>query len=199
MADAVVTVFVEGDTEVDFYRKLVAYLREKHGGHLSCKVDIKNVKGVGNYQSKVGRIFLHGVKPKYPDCVYKVILSYDADVFRFSRRPPVDWNAVVTDLKNKGAHEICMVKAMTSIEDWFLYDADGLRQFLHLSKKIKMTDYKGLKGLEQLFLRAGKTYIKGARCKGLVDALDMDVIYSRIKDDIENLEKLIVAQKSDSA
>ena len=197
MTNTVVTVFVEGDTEVDFYRKLVAYLREKHGGHLSCKVDIKNVKGVGNYQSKVGRIFLHGVKPKNSDCVHKVILSYDADVFQFSRKPPVDWNAVITDLKNKGAHEICLVKAVTSIEDWFLYDAEGLRQFLHLSKNIKMTSYKGLKGLEQLFLKAGKTYIKGVRCKGLVDALDVNVIYPRIKDDIESLEKLIVDQKSE--
>lgn len=61
MADLVVTVFVEGDTEVDFYKKLVTFLREKNGGHLSCKVDVKNVKGVGNYQSKVNRVFLYKV------------------------------------------------------------------------------------------------------------------------------------------
>ena len=35
MADLVVTVFVEGDTEVDFYKKLVTFLRKKNGGHLS--------------------------------------------------------------------------------------------------------------------------------------------------------------------
>ena len=35
MADTVVTVFVEGDTEVDFYKKLVTFLREKNGGNLS--------------------------------------------------------------------------------------------------------------------------------------------------------------------
>ena len=40
MADTVVTVFVEGDTEVDFYKKLIAYLREKKGGRLSCKLDV---------------------------------------------------------------------------------------------------------------------------------------------------------------
>ena len=30
MADTVITVFVEGDTEVDFYKKLITYLREKN-------------------------------------------------------------------------------------------------------------------------------------------------------------------------
>jgi hypothetical protein len=49
MADTVITVFVEGDTEVDFYKKLIAYLREKNGGRLNCKVEVKNVKGKKNH------------------------------------------------------------------------------------------------------------------------------------------------------
>ena len=42
MAETIVTVFVEGDTEVDFYKKLIAYFREKNGGRLHCKVDVRN-------------------------------------------------------------------------------------------------------------------------------------------------------------
>ena len=42
MGEVIVTVFVEGDTEVDFYKKLIAYLREKNGGRLHCKVDVRN-------------------------------------------------------------------------------------------------------------------------------------------------------------
>lgn len=41
-------IFVEGDTEVDFYKKLVSYYRNQHGGRLSCRVEIRNVRGVGN-------------------------------------------------------------------------------------------------------------------------------------------------------
>ena len=66
MAETIVTVFVEGDTEVDFYKKLIAYLREKNGGRLQCKVDVRNVKGVGRYQNKVCRIFENSVKKQYP-------------------------------------------------------------------------------------------------------------------------------------
>ena len=62
MAETIVTVFVEGDTEVDFYKKLIAYFREKNGGRLHCKVDVRNVKGVGRYQNKVCRIFENSVK-----------------------------------------------------------------------------------------------------------------------------------------
>ena len=191
MADTVVTVFVEGDTEVDFYKKLIAYLREKKGGRLSCNLDVKNVKGVGNYQSKVSRIFLYGVKPQYPGVMHKIVLCYDSDVFLYSRKPPVNWDTVVADLQKKGASDVRLVKAVTSIEDWFLYDVKGMRNFLHLPSKFKLSGYKGLKGLEILFRKVNRIYIKGTRCKGLVDTLDMEIIYPKIKDEIRNLEALI--------
>ena len=57
-----IILFVEGDTEVDFYKKFIAYFREKNGGRLHCKVDVRNVKGVGRYQNKVYRIFENSVK-----------------------------------------------------------------------------------------------------------------------------------------
>ena len=62
-------------------------------------------------------------------------------------------------------------------------------------KKFKLTGYKGLKGLEQLFLKADRTYIKGVHCRGLVDALDMEVICPKIKGEIEGLEKMIKGYK----
>lgn len=191
MADTVITVFVEGDTEIDFYKKLIAYLREKNGGRLNCKVEVKNVKGVGNYQSKVGRIFEKSVFAKNPSAEHKVVLCYDSDVFEFSRKPPVDWQAVTKALKARGAREVRQVKAVTSIEDWFLYDPEGLRSYLKLPKKIKMTGYKGQKGLEQLFLKANKTYIKGIKCEGLVNALNLEVILPKIEKEISNLSRLL--------
>ena len=191
MADTVITVFVEGDTGIDFYKKLIAYLREKNGGRLNCKVEVKNVKGVGNYQSKVCRIFEKSVFAKNPSAEHKVVLCYDSDVFEFSRKPPVDWQAVTKALKARGAREVRQVKAVTSIEDWFLYDPEGLRSYLKLPKKIKMTGYKGQKGLEQLFLKANKTYIKGIKCEGLVNVLNLEVILPKIEKEISNLSRLL--------
>ncbi|MBR7045750.1 MAG: hypothetical protein IKI23_08850 [Lachnospiraceae bacterium] len=191
MAETIATVFVEGDTEVDFYKKLIAYLRDKNGGRLHCKVDVRNVKGVGRYQNKVCRIFENSVKKQYPGHDYKVVLCYDSDVFEFSRKPPVDWDEVTRALREKGADDVRLVKAVTSIEDWFLYDVEGLRKFLKLPKKFKMTGYKGQKGLAQLFLKAKKTYIKGVRCNGLIEALDLDVIIPNIESEIANISELL--------
>ena len=166
-------IFVEGDTEVDFYKKLVSYYRNQHGGRLCCRVEIRNVRGVGNYQSKVVRTFRKSIIPQYPGYEYHVILSYDSDVFEFSRKPQVDLDSVVKELKQSGAVNVEQVKAVRSIEDWFLYDTEGLRKFLHLPSKFQMKGYSGQKGLEELFRKAKRTYIKGSACKGLVDALDM--------------------------
>ena len=191
MAEAIVTIFVEGDTEVDFYKKLIAYLRDMNGGRLHCKVDVRNVKGVGKYQNKVCRIFEKSVKKQYPGHDYKVVLCYDSDAFEFSRKPPVDWTEVMKGLREEGANDVRLVKSVTSIEDWFLYDIEGLRKFLRLPKKFKMTGYKGQKGLVQLFHKAKKTYIKGVRCDGLIEALDLDVIMPKIKSEIVNISELL--------
>ena len=191
MAKTIVTIFVEGDTEVDFYKKMIAYYRDKNGGRLHCKVDVKNIKGVGKYQNKVCRIFENSVKKRYPNADYKVVLCYDSDVFEFSRKPPVDWQEVTKALRKKGANDVRLVKAVTSIEDWFLYDTEGLRKFLKLPKKFKMDSYKGQKGLAQLFLRAKKTYIKGVRCNGLIETLDLNVIIPHIESEIVNISELL--------
>lgn len=184
MTDKVVVIFVEGDTEEEFYKVLLASLRQKCGGRFLCNIVLKNVKGVGNYKSKVSRIFEKRIKKDYPDCLYDIILCYDTDVFEFAKKPPIDWPEVIRELKYKGAYRVSRVQARKSIEDWFLYDYEGLRTYLKLSKKINMTAYTGTKGLEYLFHKANRTYIKGTRCDGLVKALDIEVILSHIYNEI---------------
>ena len=187
MADIVVVLFVEGDTEVDFYKKLIEYLRTKNREPFYCTIEIKNVKGTGNYQKKVYRIFKNNIVSKYKNAIYRIVLCYDSDVFEFSRKPPVEWKKVITQLKNGGANEVKQIQAITSIEDWFLYDTEGLRSFLKLPRDFRMTGYKGQKGLEQLFRRANKTYIKGAGCNGLIAALHFDTILPVISKEIISL------------
>lgn len=175
-------IFVEGDTEVDFYNKMKEHLRQKLGGRLACEVKIHNLKGVGQYQNIAQRIFEKRVKVDYPpeEYRYHVFLCYDTDVFEYAKKPPVDWPKVIKMLKELGAHEVLRVEAKTSIEDWFLLDIEGLRSFLKIPRKVKLSGYKGQNGLRQLFLKANRTYIKGIRCAGLVDALDMSVIFPEI-------------------
>lgn len=175
----VLTVFVEGETEVDFYKTMLAFIREK-AGKGNCIIEIKNVKGVGNYQSKVCRIFKNGVIQKYPDCYHVVALCYDTDVFQYQKKPPVDWDAVTKILSGKGANKIEQIRAEKSIEDWFLFDPDGLKSFLGISLKTDISAYRGYRGLVQLFQKSKKNYTKGVRCKSLVDALDMNKIFPHI-------------------
>ena len=80
------------------------------------------------------------------------------------------------------------VKAVRSIEDWFLYDTEGLRKFLHLPGRFQMKGYSGQKGLEELFRKAKRTYIKGSACDELIKALDMSVIISHIGTEIKEIE-----------
>lgn len=173
--------FVEGDTEVEFYNRVKEHLRQKLGDKLNCEVRIHNLKGVGQYQNTAQRIFEKRVKVIYPEdeYQYKIFLCYDTDVFEFAKKPPVDWVKVVGMLEKHGA-EVFRVEAKSSIEDWFLLDKEGLRTFLKLPKKQKITGYNGQNGLKQMFLAANKPYIKGMRCAGLVDALGMNVIFPKI-------------------
>ncbi len=177
---------VEGDTEVDFYKKLIAHLRGKRGGILPCEIKIYNMKGIGQYQFIAQRTFAKSVKRDYPadQYFYKVFLCYDTDVFEYAKKPPVDWHKVIAVLKKEGADELYQIEAKSSIEDWFLYDVEGIRNYLKLPKTFKMSGYKGQEGLKQLFRKANKTYIKGIRCADLVENLDMNKIFPKICDQI---------------
>lgn len=188
-----VIIFIEGDTEEDFYKKLIQIIREKHGGGLSCNIEVKNLKGIGNYQDKARRKFTKKIKIDYPEDQYRyyIFLCYDTDVFEYAPKPPVDWKKVIDTLKNLGAEEVKEVKAIRSIEDWFLYDIEGLRTYLRIPKKRKLPEFRGQKGIEQLFKIANKTYIKGRKCEGLVEKLDFNKILPKIKNEISSLCKAL--------
>lgn len=46
----------------------------------------------------------------------------------FSRRSPVDMEEVREQLIENGANEAEFIKANKSIEDWFLYDFEGVKR-----------------------------------------------------------------------
>lgn len=92
--------FVEGDTEVEFYKQVVANVRKIHPmGRFDTNIEYRNVKGVGGFKSIALRKFVKEIKPKYADdCEFTVVLCSDTDVFEFSSKPPIKWNDVKREL-----------------------------------------------------------------------------------------------------
>lgn len=162
--------FVEGDTEVEFYKQIVAKARKLHpNGRFDTNVEYRNVRGVGGFKSIALRKFIKEIKPKYDkDCKFTIVLCSDTDVFDFAPKPPIKWNEVKKELMDNGASEIIHVQARSSIEDWFLYDVEGILGFLRLSKSTKVSGKNGYEKLQRLYKQANKVYYKGIQSNGIM-------------------------------
>lgn len=178
MNKKVVVIFIEGDTEVEFYRELIQIMRGHCGGRLSCQVETVNASGIGRYQRKVARIFENQIKPKYPDASFHIALCYDQDVFELDKNPPVNWSNVKNELISGGAKEVVQIKAVHSIEDWFMADPEGVLRYLKLPPDTRIPSATGANQLKTLFKKASKLYIKGKQSAGFVKALDIKKILS---------------------
>ena len=177
--DTVIVLFVEGETECEFYKALIRFLRDINGGRLNCIIEYQVLKGVGNFCSKAERILRKDLmnRQKYHDLIFKVILCYDTDVFdRNENRVQINWTAIEKTMRKNNVADVFHIKASASIEDWFLADSDGVKRFLNISRAADISRYKGLKGLKQLCSEHGRRYAKGVKCEGLVSALDISRI-----------------------
>ena len=190
--------FVEGETEIEFYKQVVANARKLHPQKkFDTNIEYKCVKGIGGFKKEVLRKFVKDVKPKYEeDCVFTVALCRDTDVFEFSEKPPVKWEEVEKGLLENGARKVIHVAACHCIEDWFLYDVDGIIAFLHLSKKVKVSGNGGYDKLQSLYKQANKVYYKGRKSNGLIERLDIEKIANRVKDQLEPLYKALGVKKN---
>lgn len=183
--------FIEGDTEIEFYKKLVSVIREKRsGGQLDTKIIYRNVKGIGGYKKEVTRIFKKEILAKNKNYTFTVALCRDTDVFEFAQKPKIKWHEVEKQLKEDGAKRVIHVHAVKAIEDWFLYDLEGICKYL----KIPLTQPSGKNGYEKLgylFRRANKTYIKGRMTKGFVESLDLGKIVTCIWEELSPICKIL--------
>lgn len=190
--------FVEGDTEVEFYKQVVANARKLHPvGRFDINIEYRNVKGVGGFKSIALRKFVKEIKPKYEDdCEFTIVLCSDTDVFDFAPKPPIKWNEVKKELMNNGASKIIHVKAKRSIEDWFFYDIEGILGFLRLNKKTKVSGKNGYDKLQRLYKQANKVYYKGIQCNGMIGRLDIEKIANAVKDQLNPLYKALGVDKN---
>lgn len=182
--------FVEGDTEVEFYKQVIANARTMlESGMFDICIECKSVNGVGGFKNIVLRKFVKEVKTKYTNHEFVVALCRDTDVFELAPRPPIKWEEVEQGLRNEGASNVIHIEARHSIEDWFLYDIEGIKSFLRLPKKTSVSGKNGYEKLKQLYKQANKMYFKGMKSNGMISKLNIDVIVASAKDQIHPLYK----------
>lgn len=189
--------FVEGDTEVEFYKKVITNARQlRPNGKFDTKIECKSINGVGGFKNIVLRKFIKEIKAKYDKhYVFTVVLCRDTNVFELSEKPLIKWNEVERDLRANGAADVIHVEARHSIEDWFLYDIDAILCFLRLNKKTKVTGTDGCDKLKRLYKLANKMYYKGMRTNDMVSSLDIDKITEAVKDQLYPLYKALGVER----
>ena len=168
--------FVEGDTEVEFYKQVVANARKLHpAGRFDTNIEYRNVRGV--------------------DCEFTIVLCSDTDVFDFAPKPPIKWDEVKKDLANSGAAKVIHVQAKRSIEDWFLYDIEGILGFLRLGKNTKVSGKNGYDKLQRLYKQANKVYYKGIQSNAMIERLNIEKIANAVKEQLNPLYKALGVEK----
>lgn len=190
--------FVEGDTEVEFYKQVIANARKLHpAGRFDTNIEYRNVKGVGGFKSIALRKFTKDIKTKYDeDCEFTVVLCSDTDVFEYASRPPLKWDEVEKELKANGAKKVIHVQAIRSIEDWFLYDLEGILKFLRLGKNTKVSGKNGYEKIQRLYKQANKVYFKGIQSNGMIARLDIAKIADTVKDQLNPLYRELGVEKT---
>ncbi|MDO4720136.1 MAG: hypothetical protein Q4A78_05700 [Peptostreptococcaceae bacterium] len=182
---------------MEFYKQVVADARKLHPvGKFDTSIEYKNVRGIGGFKSIALRKFINEIKPKYEkDCEFTIVLCSDTDVFDFAAKPPIKWDEVKKELKDHGASETIHVQAKQSIEDWFLYDLEGILGFLRLSKNTKVSGKSGYDKLQRLYKQANKVYYKGMKSNSMIGRLNIEKIANSVKDQLNPLYKALGVDK----
>jgi len=96
--EKIIVLFVEGDTEKEFFESLIKYYRENSDTEIHS-VKIYNLKGIGRFERKVASKIKHEILPKYKEDDVIVFCCYDSDVFELAKKPPTNWDLVKSNLK----------------------------------------------------------------------------------------------------
>jgi hypothetical protein len=188
-----IVLLVEGDTEKAFYTSLIQFLQNKNQTKQRVeKVHIVNLKGVGNYGAKGPNKFKNEICRDNPDVDYNVFCAYDMDVFQYAMKPPVDWKVVEKTLKKYGALQVFHIRAYDKIEDWFLFDLEGLCTYLEIDA-LQPKGKDGLEKIKVLFKKKNKIYQKGSTDQ-FIPYLNMEKIYMEFSEYLNPLEKYLFVE-----
>ena len=177
MANTIIALFVEGPTEIEFYKAVVKFAHDAMETPFDCSFEWLDMHGIGNYKNTAARKF-RKLKEKNPSSDIYAMLCIDTDAFELSKKPPIDKNKVKGALEGEGAKQVFYIEAKSSIEDWFLDDFSGVCAYLKLSPKTKRPSGRGQEALKTLFNSVNRVYLKGSKTEGFIVKLDISKIMS---------------------
>ena len=182
--------YTEGETDYEFYKRMLDFIKEIIPNN-KFNVDILKlvcITGICKFQNKLLNKFEYEIIRQYQNThEIIVVLCYDTDVFEFGVHPPINRSKLERDLINLGASKVIHIAAKKNIEDFFMYDINGIVNYLKIKKPKKLQGATGLNKLETLFYKANRIYQKGHKCAGFIDSLDMAIIFSKIYNELKPL------------
>lgn len=184
----IIIIFVEGDTDYEFYNKLIQYYRANSKSNIRT-VKIYNLKGIGRFESKVVAKIKYDILPKFNPERIIVFCCYDTDVFELGKKPPTNWQYIKKQLKNIGITGFNEIKAVRMIEDWFLMDLVGLCNFLKIKSQKTVKGKDGFEKIKNLFKKGNKVYQKGNNSHKFIQNINVSSIRDTIKKRLKKLEE----------
>jgi hypothetical protein len=178
MREVTALIFVEGDTEEEFYQVVCdGYL----GG---VRKKVLNLGGNFNIHKKVLDKTFYFLD-KHPKSMVRVYCCIDRE--SRDHNPPLDVDFLIETINKKpGKRRILSVDkiiATQMIESWFFHDIEGIYKFLSIPKslrkyhKFRVVEKLTHIDLSNLFRRSGKVYIKGKRSHNFINHLDINKIF----------------------
>lgn len=183
----IVVIFVEGDTDYEFYNKLIQFYRANSKAKIRL-VKIYNLKGIGRFESKVVAKIKYDILPNFNPARIVVFCCYDTDVFELGKKPPTNWQFIKKQLSNNGIEDFNEIKAVRMIEDWFLIDLPNLCNFLKIKTQKSVKGKDGFDKIKNLFKKGNKVYQKGNNSHKFVQNLDILPIRNSMKKKFKKLE-----------
>lgn len=184
----IVIIFVEGETEKEFYEFLISYYRQHSTSELH-RFKVFNMGGISRFETKMSLKLQNDILKREKAKDIKVVCCYDTDVFELAKKPPVNWKLVKDKVSALGISSFEQIKAKRMIEDWFLCDLDGIYGYLKV-KDVKAVDGKdGNAKMIKLFKKGNKLYIKGGYTKKFIPSLNIAKIRLAVHDQLQALEK----------
>lgn len=195
-----VVFFTEGEIEDEFYGCLLNEIKESYNVDRfnSDKIIKKCLKGICRFDKKLINKYEIEIKNKYKSYDIIVFLCYDTDYFEFSSKPSVDWNEVNDKLMLLGAKEVYHIKAEKCIEDFLLYDVDGICNYLKIKKPGRIKGKNGVEKLDYLFSLGNRVYQKGYLSKDFIKSLNITKIREYIYKDIEPILDTLLSKQENN-
>jgi hypothetical protein len=179
MAELTALIFVEGDTEEEFYQVVCdKYLK-------GVRKKVWNLSGNFNIHTKVlDKTF--SFLDKHRKSLVRVYCCIDRE--SRDHNPPIDIDFLVSTFgkypEKRRVLSVDKIIATQMIESWFFHDIEGIYRFLSTPKSARKNQkFQLVKklthiDLANLFKRSGKAYIKGKRSHNFINHLDIEKIFT---------------------